>query len=67
MTNTKMLKKAIKRSGLSVIFIAEKMGISRQTFYNRINDKSEFLISEIKILTDLLKLDRHERDEIFLR
>ena len=67
MTNTKMLKKAIKNSGLSVIFVAEKMGITRQTLYNRMNDKSEFLVSEIEILTDLLKLSRHERDEIFLR
>lgn len=67
MTNTKMLKKAIKNSGLSVIFIAEKMGITRQTLYNRMNNKSEFLVSEIEILTQLLKLSRTERDEIFLR
>lgn len=67
MTNTKMLKKAIKNSGLSVIFIAEKMGITRQTLYNRMNNKSEFFAHEIEILTQLLKLGRTERDEIFLR
>ena len=67
MTNTKLLKKAIKNSGLSVIFISDKLGITRQTFYNRLNDKSEFFESEMAILTDLLKLGRLERDEIFLK
>lgn len=42
MTNTALLRDYISRSGLKLSFIAEKMGISRASLYEKINNKSAF-------------------------
>ena len=57
MTNTALLEKLIKESGLKLSFIAEKLGISRQGLYKKIKGLADFTGPEIKIMCDLLKLD----------
>ena len=42
-----LLKKDIEASGLKVIFIAEKMHLTPQGFYKKLNGDSEFTASEI--------------------
>ena len=56
MTNTPLLKKLIKDSGLKLSFIAEKLGISRTALYKKIEGLVPFNGPEIKIMCDLLYL-----------
>lgn len=65
MTNSILLNYKIKVCGFRHGFLAKKLGLSRTGLYNKINNKSEFLASEIQILSDILKLSPDERQEIF--
>jgi hypothetical protein len=64
--NTKLLQQKIKDSGLKMGFIAEKLGRSRQALSDKIQGKTEFLPSEIRILCELLHLSDDDRCLIFL-
>mgnify|MGYP003307134066 CR=1 FL=1 len=61
MTNTKLLEEAIDRSGLKKGKIAERLGISRAGLINLINNRSEFRVSQIQTLCEILniELDHH--------
>lgn len=64
MVNVELLREKIDQSGMSITFISEKCGISRETFYNRM-EKPDFKASEIVSLTNVLRLSREDRDLIF--
>lgn len=64
--NMKLLQQKIKDSGLKMGFIAEKLGRSRQALSGKIQGKTEFLPSEIRILCELLHLSDDDRRLIFL-
>lgn len=64
MTDGKNLETAIKNSGISITFIADKLGCSRNRIY-AILANSECTASEISRLTAILHLTRDERDAIF--
>lgn len=60
MTNTDELEKIIASSGLKKEFIAEQLGITAMSLYNKINNIREFKASEIQKLSDILKIkDKH--------
>ncbi len=61
-----LLKNKIKESGMTIKAIAEKSGILRETFYNRLKGNGEFTASEIVALTEVLNLSASDRDQIFL-
>ena len=65
MTDTEALKNRISESGISISFIADKMGITREGFYKKMNGATEFKASEIKSLKTILNLSNKERDTIF--
>lgn len=65
MTNTTKLKAKIAEVGISITFIASKIGISREGLYKKINNETEFKASEIATIKDVLRLSNFERDEIF--
>lgn len=65
MANLNMLKEKIIDSGISKTAIAKKIGISRETLYNRLKGKGEFSASEIVSLTEIFHMEKEERDEIF--
>ena len=65
MTNVELLRSILYESGMTVVAIAEKSGILRETLYNRMAGKGEFKASEIQALTQVLRLTRKERDDIF--
>lgn len=65
MGNMTMLRDKIKESGISFTAVADKIGVSRETLYNRINGESEFKASEIACLTNMLQLNKSEQDNIF--
>ena len=56
MTDTVLLDKLIKDSGLKISFIAEKLGISRTALYKKIKGIVPFTGPEIKIMCELLHL-----------
>lgn len=65
MTDSKALSKAIENSGLKLTFIANKLELSREGFYKKLNNQTEFKASEIVKLQDILNLSNKERDKIF--
>ena len=65
MTDTILLKKVIDESGISITFLAEKLGISRVGFYKKLNGETEYKASEIFKLQKILHLTDKARDKIF--
>ena len=65
MTDSEALSKAIENSGLKLTFIANKLELSREGFYKKLNNQTEFKASEIVKLQDILNLSNKERDKIF--
>lgn len=65
MTDSKLLKKEIEKSGLKLTYIAGVLDLSRAGLYKKINGITEFTASEIALLQKILKLSDESRDEIF--
>lgn len=63
--NPGKLKEAIKDSGITITMISSRIGISRESLYNKIERRTEFTVSEIVKLTEVLGLSTEKRDEIF--
>lgn len=66
MMNRSELKADIARKGISNKCIAREIGVSEQTFYNKLNGSTEFKESEIKKLISLLDLSPARVNQIFL-
>lgn len=64
MTDINELKKCINESGMTVVHIAKKSGILRETLYRRMKT-GDFKLSEICALTRVLNLSKEKRDDIF--
>ena len=56
MTNTALLERLIRDSGLKLSFIADRLGITRQALYKKIRGIVQFTGPEIKIMCKLLNL-----------
>lgn len=65
-TNTEKLKYKIKISGYKLSHLAGEMSITRQGLFNKINNRTDFTVEEMKKLSVLLKLKDCEMKEIFL-
>ena len=66
MTDTDRLERIIKNSGYKYGFIAEKIGISYQALRNKLDNKSEFLPTEIEALCKLLGItELKDKNDIF--
>ena len=65
MTDSKRLSDEIINSGITITAIAKKIGITREGFYKKLNNETEFKASEISLLQDILRLTNKKRDEIF--
>ena len=65
-TNTEMLREAIKKSGLKLEFIAEKLGITRFSLAKKIENITEFKTSEVQKMCDVLQIeDVNTKEAIF--
>lgn len=67
MTNRKKLSDEIIDSGMTITAIAKKIGITREEFYKKLNNETEFKALEISALQKILRLSNRKRDEIFLQ
>lgn len=65
MTDTKELRNRIEASGLKYKYIAQKLGISAYALQLKIDNDSEFKVSEVDALATLLGLTLLEKDAIF--
>lgn len=65
MTNTKALKERIKDQGLTFVYVAKELNITREALYSKLCGRSEFKASEILTLRNLLRLSPEESDAIF--
>ena len=66
MTNTMLLRKAIKDSGLKISAVMEALEIkSYTTMRDKINNVKNFTVREIEILCVLLRLTKEQREQIF--
>ena len=66
MTDTKLLREWIKKSGLKLSFIAEKLSLSRYGLQRKIENASDFRTGEVAILCELLGIsDIKEKERIF--
>lgn len=60
-----LLNSKIDEIKIPITTIAEKMGISRQTFYLKMSGQREFKASEIEKICDILRLTDDEKNSIF--
>lgn len=65
MTDTEKLRRRIDDSGLTLTYVARKIGLSRYGLYKKLNGISDFRQSEIKALVGLLDLTKTETTNIF--
>lgn len=65
MVDYEALNRAIDESGLKRNAIAERLGISDQTFIAKTKGKSELRLSEVETLCDVLRLSSTQRQTIF--
>lgn len=66
MTDTRRLHELIKSKGLKFSYIASRLGISPQAYYNKERNLSLFTSEEIKTLCDVLEItDLEEKEAIF--
>ena len=66
MTNTAELEQLIKESGLKKSYIAKTIGLSRQGFKNKCENRSPFTSKEIAGLCDILNISKlSDKERIF--
>ena len=65
MVDTEKLRECVKESGMTYKHIASVLGITVQALRLKINNRNEFVASEIVKISDTLRLSRSERDAIF--
>lgn len=65
MTDTKMLRDRINSLGLKYKYIASVLGISTYALQMKIDNDSEFKVSEVNSLSEILGLTLKEKDMIF--
>ncbi len=65
MTDSEALNKVIENSGLKLTFIARALKLSREGFYKKLNNQTEFKASEIVKMQEILNLSNEQRDKIF--
>ena len=66
MTDTDLLKQKIQESGYKTNYLAQELGLSRSGLSMKINNKTEFVSTEIQKLCKLLKITSlSEKEKIF--
>lgn len=65
LTNSVMLNNEICETGMKITAVARNLGITREAFYKKLNNETEFKASEISAIQKILHLSNDRRDEIF--
>ena len=64
--NNEALKRKIESEGLKQTYIADQLGISYTSMLNKTSGRTEFTMSEVSKLQEVLHLDDEDFREIFL-
>ena len=65
MTDTAKLRQRIKDAGYRLSYVAKVLGLSQYTLQKKLDNDSEFKISEVDALAKLLGLTPVEKDALF--
>ena len=65
MTNAKEFKVALMRNGITMTQLSEMVHITLATLSRKVNNLSEFTVSEVKTISDILNLSVDDRERIF--
>lgn len=66
MVDTKEINRLIDESGLKREYIAQKIGISRQALYLKIQGYNDFTVREAAVLCEILGIKKiSEKDRLF--
>lgn len=65
MTDTTKLRQRIKDAGYRLNYVAKMLGISQYTLQKKLDNDSEFKISEVDALAKLLSLTPVEKNALF--
>ena len=65
MTDTILLRRKIESMGIKLVFVAQKLGITKQALDKKLKDGSDFKAYQMIILKDMLHLSNKEAREIF--
>lgn len=65
MIDSGLLRECIEKSGLKYYFIADKLGISRYALQMKIDNETEFKVSEAVALARLLNMSDEMMAKIF--
>lgn len=66
MTNVELLKQKVAESGLKDMYIYQKLGISKVTWFNKKAGRTPFKVEEINPLCDILGITSlREKENIF--
>lgn len=65
MTNGKMLKEIAKARHITLQELANALGLTRQGLFKKIENRSEFRVSEVVKLSEILELSEKQKKEIF--
>ena len=63
--DNKQVNLLIEKSGLKRSWIADKLGISYQSLWNKLNGKTDFTVTESAKLKEILHLDEQEYIALF--
>lgn len=67
MVNSEKLKAVITERGVKRTAIAKKLNISLHALANKINNLSEFKVSEMLVMEDMLRLSTEDSRAIFFQ
>lgn len=65
MTDSAALRKWIEDRGLKLIAIADRLKVTPFTLQKKIDNVTEFKVSEVSVFTNDLGMSRTDRDAIF--
>lgn len=66
MTDTTQLRELIDQSGLKYKYIAERLGITAYGLQKKIENKTQFKTTEVKIMCEILHINSlKKKEEIF--
>lgn len=65
MTNSKALREWIAERGFKLKYVAQMVGITPYSLQKKIDNETEFKVSEIAVFTDDLGMSCKTRDAIF--
>lgn len=61
------IEELISKSGISKAFVAKSLNITPKTLTNKLSGRTEFTVSEIRVIVFLLNLSKVETAELILQ